>query len=474
MAPSQSGASGRCPPTGLAGARNFPEVRGGAERPAREPRPQPHRPHPRAHRAVCPSAFRLQPPERVALRPGPSVLGQPTRDRPAACAPRRPRAVHSATSPAPGPRSPGSGGFHSGRERACGPRRSRRPALPVGAGRAGLPSHRQDRRRGHGLPGDRGSLVETGPRSSTGPRPASARRARKFIVCRGRRRRHQRAGSAAGSEAAHGLRRPGRPPPSAAGPPPALRGGHAAGRGSPEPDASPRPAPRHPRARPPTCTCENRAQPGGLCGAGSAGARPAPRREPGIQARQPAGRAGGRAQEGKVWEWRAEGAGNGPANRPRRRPRGHAAARGRTVRPRRAPGAGSGPAPSPPGKHGGCDAVISNRKKKTETPGVCQRPPPAGGIFNDAAGGASPAHWAAGPRRGWVLRPRPAGLRSHPQEAPGSRAQRLGCHGEGRLAGPERRRRGPRRPPQETTWAARGQGSPGSALRTPPVREKAL
>lgn len=139
--------------------------------------------------------------------------------------------VRSATTLSTCPLSPSSGRITSSRGgdiRASAPPRGsppRRvpgaPAAPPGSAARGRPPL-----------GGRGSLRKTGPRSA-GPKPTSARRAGKFIVCLGRRRHRHRAGSAAGSETARCLHRPDspRPAPGAAG------AARPERRGAPEPQA---------------------------------------------------------------------------------------------------------------------------------------------------------------------------------------------------------------------------------------------
>lgn len=115
VAPSQSRERGGRPPTCLAGARNFPEVRGGASARPGNPAPSPRPPTPRAREAKAPGSWSVRLPPAAATAGGATPGTDP-------CAPRRPRAARSATTPAPGPRPPSSGGIHSsGRGGRAGP-----------------------------------------------------------------------------------------------------------------------------------------------------------------------------------------------------------------------------------------------------------------------------------------------------------------------------------------------------------------
>lgn len=194
------------------------------ERRARPGNSPPHHPLTRAHGVealLCPSVLRLHLPERGgAGTPTPRTV---LLDRRPVRAPRHTPSAglrRSAAPPphrqVPCPRSPAA--FSRARKVACESRRRRWADLPGSRCVPGSLSARDAARtRGEGTPPteDRGSLGETEPKGA-GPKPASARRARKFIVCLGRRRRRcrHRAGSAAGSEAARSLRRPELPTPS--------------------------------------------------------------------------------------------------------------------------------------------------------------------------------------------------------------------------------------------------------------------
>ncbi|XP_053063099.1 serine/arginine repetitive matrix protein 1-like [Acinonyx jubatus] len=161
------------------------------------------------------------------VRP-PPASGRPQRHHPFASSPVPELRLHS-LEPRRGHASPGGAGAAAAAAGQPFPRGRRRTGCPEAAGTGG-----------EGTPplmsagGARGGLRETGPRG-TGLKPASARRARKFIVCLGRRRRRRRrAGSAAGSEAARSLRRPGLPTPS----PAAARAARPERGGAPEPGAA--------------------------------------------------------------------------------------------------------------------------------------------------------------------------------------------------------------------------------------------
>lgn len=195
---------------------NFPEVRRATERVAGESPPPPTLPAltRRKHRAVGPSILRLQ---RAARIPTPgAVLLLSRLVRAPGCAPPAGLPRSAAPSPhhrVPGPRAPTA--FSRVEE---GGVRALAPPLPPGSPSRGVPCARGARSAGSTggertpSAGGRGCLGETGPRVA-GPKPASAPRAPKFIVCLGRRRRH-RAGSATGSEAARSFRWPGLPTPS--------------------------------------------------------------------------------------------------------------------------------------------------------------------------------------------------------------------------------------------------------------------